>query len=140
MAYFKINKAKFETILSGGSRFPLDLRDNDERLSPKELKKLAVKKWKFIENYYLKSPTDPLADGGKTTCAFCLVYHDNQCRGCPIAKKSKRIMCENTPYHKYTGLYEKAISTYYVTINTINRKLYAAAKKERKFLEKLKVK
>jgi len=40
---------------------------------------------------------------GAENCAYCELYIDDDCIGCPIGKGIKRIRCRNTPF-RYFGL------------------------------------
>ncbi len=66
-------------------------------------------------------------------CAFCELYLELGCEGCPISQKTGEVRCGNTPY--------KGAHTWYISINqgqsTNLKSFYKAVQKEIDFLEAL---
>ena len=50
---------------------------------------------------FFKQRTDMLIQHGVGDCPLCLLFHSNNCFGCPINKKTKKKYCYNTPYMKF---------------------------------------
>lgn len=64
---------------------------------------LSIQKWEYIVAH-IETTATPLRDGGPTTCALCFrFYRDPRCTGCPIAARTQRSACQNTPYDKYAS-------------------------------------
>ena len=72
-----------------------------KRMSPKRLLKLSILKWKTIVAFMEKYPEREIRDGGKESCACCLVYFDRYCEGCPIYDFTGHTCCDWTPYHEF---------------------------------------
>ncbi len=95
----------------------------------KKALKLSIKHW---ENNLEKVKKKTLPDLGAGSCALCLEYIDDKCANCPIALKTNKISCYDTPYYTV----EDSID------NTTTEKgwkiLKKAVKKELQFLRNLK--
>ena len=57
----------------------------------KEALLLSIEKWKQIEN-------GEMIDDGANNCALCEAFHEDMCKGCPVAKATQDNGCHNTPY------------------------------------------
>jgi len=92
---------------------------------------LSMRKWIFIKEYIEETGIIP-NDGGKNTCALCLLYNTSPygnlaCNKCPIIRITGKLSCQGTPY----VLYLKALKALDV------RAAQAAAREEVIFLYKI---
>jgi hypothetical protein len=68
-----------------------------------EAKSLSQQKWNIMK-WYAEVEGVLLDDGCQKTCGLCMYYRDNfDCGKCPIARKTGRNYCRNTPFHDYAS-------------------------------------
>jgi len=81
-----------------GCRIVCDLSDVTEE----NALNLAIEKWEFILAQH-KNGVPEISGVGSYSCALCRLYNYGPfyCDGCPIACKTGRIFCDNTPYSNY---------------------------------------
>lgn len=66
----------------------------------------SIAKWEFISKLDLVE-LDHLLNGGLTTCALCMKYHEyyepepGGCIGCPVYQRTNLRGCDGTPYHYF---------------------------------------
>lgn len=61
---------------------------------------MSVEKWQAVVDF-MSDGHSHISDGSSRTCALCHMYIGSNCEGCPVAKKSRNVGCEDTPYTKF---------------------------------------
>lgn len=71
-------------------------------MTPQTLWALNASIEKWWDNIHVTSLV--LAKTHWTDCPLCTLFHQDQCRGCPVAAKSGSTFCDGTPYTRaYTA-------------------------------------
>lgn len=58
---------------------------------------VSISKWEHIIKRFHDMGSF-LDEGAMSTCGLCMLYIDDNCKDCPVAKKSMAQFCENSPY------------------------------------------
>jgi hypothetical protein len=66
----------------------------------------SIKKWEFLRDYYRDNSHEPIKDGGIRSCGLCMLFWENNCKGCPIAETG-HAGCVATPYEEYQDIVDK---------------------------------
>lgn len=66
------------------------------KFTPKSLAALkgSIKKWEKIV-------AGTGIDKGSDNCPLCMMFIEQECKGCPVRHATGKIYCENTPYIDY---------------------------------------
>jgi len=95
----------------------------------------SINHWK--KNYDAVNPWD--ASTSPMYCALCMMFHKNNCAGCPVSEKTQRTFCSGTPYSDA----DRKLQAWYETTDVDEKNLREAwrkaAKKELEFLMSLKI-
>ena len=74
-------------------------------MTNKQARRKSVNHWKRM----LKLSVEDIRDGKESpsseNCALCHLYISDDCKGCPVAEKTGRILCQETPYKTAVDLY-----------------------------------
>lgn len=126
MFTFRLDVAEHSVLLATSQRKPADDAAALE---------LSIVKWESVVQYHQSPAGRALAaqavwleDDGPMTCGLCMLYYDEQCVGCPIARRTGHALCLGTPYQKYVHARTLARS---------NETLLRHAKAELAFLKSL---
>ena len=85
----------------------------------------SIEHWKRLAT----GKRQPHEDLGADHCALCVLYMNNGCQGCPVARATGERYCRGTPYPRADALGDE------FTLDS--RQFKAAAKKELAFLKSL---
>lgn len=82
-----------------------------------DLKQQAITKWKKIVHTHAYNGAVSLSDIQVDACGYCVEYHERfisgiSCQHCPIAIKTGKAYCQETPFSMYSeALKSRAFSS-----------------------------
>jgi hypothetical protein len=77
----------------------------------REAKAISVAKWQIVVEALEKNPRLLVLTGGPRTCGFCMLYAQNDCEGCPVARRTGKRYCRHTPTASFIAATERRIGT-----------------------------
>jgi len=164
---FSVTEEKVKNILGSlpHDEFSIDIKYNDITAGHKSIGitleiinslkvddplLLSIKKWECII-YIIETLIDlnkyidltiNVNTSGRATCALCEKYFagDECCENCPVANKSGKAFCKNTPHENAIDIIKSLTHRYYldkITDNKTLSDLLSASKAELEFLQSL---
>jgi hypothetical protein len=79
-------------------RVEIDAKDLADLIKMDGPLQASIMKWEFVVGYLEKNgPGTITSCGGHKTCGLCVMQDDSFCAGCPVAIKTERPGCRDTP-------------------------------------------
>jgi len=65
-----------------------------------EARAITLEKWQTIVDGLVNATADLVISGG-STCGYCMMFLNHSCKGCPVAERTGRSGCKDTPFDAF---------------------------------------